>query len=58
MKKLALHWKILLGMALGIVVGLLMTNFDSGQEIVQNWIKPFGKIFMVGLKIEVPVVSP
>ncbi len=57
MKKLALHWKILLGMVLGILVGILMTNFDGGKEIVQNWIKPFGKIFINVLKmIAIPLI--
>ncbi len=57
MKKLALHWKILLGMFLGVVVGLLMTNFDGGKEIIQDWIKPFGKIFINVLKmIAIPLI--
>ncbi|PHR74654.1 MAG: dicarboxylate/amino acid:cation symporter [Lutibacter sp.] len=57
MKKLALHWKILLGMALGIIVGILMTNFDGGKEFVQDWIKPFGKIFINVLKmIAIPLI--
>ena len=57
MKKLALHWKILLGMFLGVVAGLLMTNFDGGKEIVQDWIKPFGKIFINSLKlIAIPLI--
>ena len=57
MKKLALHWKILLGMFLGVVVGLLMTTFDGGKEIIQDWIKPFGKIFINVLKmIAIPLI--
>jgi len=57
MKKLALHWKILLGMVLGVVVGILMTNFDGGKEIVQDWVKPFGKIFINSLKlIAIPLI--
>ena len=57
MKKLALHWKILLGMLLGVIVGILMTNFDGGKEIVQDWIKPFGKIFINSLKlIAIPLI--
>ncbi|MFT4660156.1 MAG: proton glutamate symport protein [Patiriisocius sp.] len=57
MKKLALHWKILLGMVVGIIVGLLMSNLDGGKEIVQDWIKPFGKIFINSLKlIAVPLI--
>ncbi len=57
MKKLALHWQILLGMVVGVLVGLLMTQFDGGKEIVQDWIKPFGKIFINALKlIAVPLI--
>ena len=57
MKKLALHWKILLGMLLGVILGLVMTTFDGGKEIVQDWIKPFGKIFINSLKlIAIPLI--
>lgn len=57
MKKLALHWQILLGMVLGVAVGLLMTQFDGGNEIVGDWIKPFGTIFINSLKlIAVPLI--
>ncbi|WP_111707865.1 dicarboxylate/amino acid:cation symporter [Lutibacter citreus] len=57
MKKLALHWQIIIGMILGILVGVLMTQFDNGKEIVQDWIKPFGKIFINSLKlIAVPLI--
>ena len=57
MKKLALHWKILLGMALGVIAGLLMTLVDGGMQLVQDWIKPFGKIFINSLKlIAIPLI--
>jgi Na+/H+-dicarboxylate symporter len=57
MKKLALHWKILIGMVLGILFGLLMTSFDWGLEFVTNWIKPVGSIFVKLLKlIAVPLI--
>lgn len=57
MKKLALHWKILLGMLFGVVLGVLLTNFDGGKELIQNWIKPFGKIFINSLKlIAIPLI--
>jgi len=57
MKKLELHWKILIGMVLGVIVGLLMTNFDEGKGIIQDWIKPFGNIFINSLKlIAVPLI--
>ncbi len=57
MKKLALHWRILLGMVLGVIVGILMTNVDGGREFIQDWIKPFGKIFINSLKlIAIPLI--
>lgn len=57
MKKLALHWQILLGMVLGVLVGLIMTQFEGGNEIVGDWIKPFGTIFINSLKlIAVPLI--
>jgi len=57
MKKLALHWQILLGMVLGVLVGVLMTTVDGGREIIQDWIKPFGKIFINVLKmIAIPLI--
>jgi proton glutamate symport protein len=57
MKKLALHWKILLGMLLGVVFALIMTNFDFGKPFIQNWIKPFGTIFINSLKlIAIPLI--
>jgi len=57
MKKLALHWQILIGMALGILIGLGFTNFDWGTEFVTDWIKPFGTIFINALKlIAVPLI--
>ena len=57
MKKLALHWKILIGMVLGILFGLLMTSVDGGLNFVTNWIKPIGSIFVKLLKlIAVPLI--
>ncbi len=57
MKKLALHWKILIGMVLGVVLGFAMASFDGGKELVQDWVKPFGTIFINSLKlIAVPLI--
>ncbi len=57
MKKLALHWKILIGMVLGIVFGFLMNSVDGGKSFVIDWIKPFGTIFINLLKlIAVPLI--
>ncbi len=55
--KLALHWKILLGIVLGAVAGLIIANIEGGREFAQDWIKPFGKIFIKSLKlIAVPLI--
>lgn len=57
MKKLALHWKILIGMILGVVFGFVMNSIDGGREVVSDWIKPFGTIFINLLKlIAVPLI--
>lgn len=57
MKKLALHWQILIGMVLGVTFGFLMTNFEWGKGLVQDWVKPFGTIFINSLKlIAVPLI--
>lgn len=57
MKKLALHWKIVIGMVLGVLFGLLMLQFQWGKPFVQNWIEPLGTIFVKMLKlIAVPLI--
>ncbi|HET8886273.1 MAG TPA: dicarboxylate/amino acid:cation symporter [Salinimicrobium sp.] len=57
MKKLALHWQILIGMAAGVLFALLMTNFSWGPEFIGDWIKPFGNMFINALKlIAVPLI--
>lgn len=57
MKKLALHWQILLGMAAGVLFALLLTNFSWGSEFISDWIKPFGNMFISALKlIAVPLI--
>ena len=57
MKKLALHWKILLGMVVGVLFALLLTNFDWGSNFIGDWVKPFGTIFISSLKlIAIPLI--
>jgi proton glutamate symport protein len=57
MKKIALHWQIIIGMVFGVVFGLFFLNFSWGKEFVINWIKPFGTIFINSLKlIAVPLI--
>lgn len=54
--KLALHWKILIGMILGLGCGLLMKNIEM-NSVVTDWVKPFGTIFINLLKmIAVPLI--
>lgn len=56
MKKLALHWQILIGMFLGIIYGLLASNAGLAS-FTSDWIAPFGTIFINMLKmIAVPLV--
>ncbi len=57
MKKLALHWKILIGMLLGVIFGIAMTFTPGGKAFVNDWIKSFGSIFIKLLKlIAVPLI--
>ncbi|WP_374958029.1 dicarboxylate/amino acid:cation symporter [Gilvibacter sp.] len=57
MKKMALHWKILIGMLLGIIFGFIMTGVTGGKEFVGDWINPFGTIFVKLLKlIAIPLI--
>jgi len=57
MEKLALHWKILIGMALGVIFGLVMSNMSGGSEFARDYIKPFGTIFINLLKlIAIPLI--
>lgn len=56
MKSLALHWKIIIGLVLGVVFGLLAIVVGWDQ-FTNDWIKPFGTIFINLLKlIAVPLV--
>lgn len=57
MKKMALHWKILIGMVLGILLGFIMLQFSWGKDFVQDWVEPIGTIFVKMLKlIAVPLI--
>ena len=56
MKKLALHWKIIIGLVLGIIWALLSSQLGWSNFTI-NWIAPFGTIFINLLKlIAVPLV--
>ncbi len=57
MKNLPLHWKIIIGMILGMIAGWIAIQFAGGKELIVNWVKPFGTIFIKALKlIAVPLI--
>lgn len=56
MKKMALHWKIIIGLVLGVVWAILSSQLGWSNFTI-NWIAPFGTIFINLLKlIAVPLV--
>jgi Na+/H+-dicarboxylate symporter len=56
MRKLPLHWKIIIGLILGIIYSLI-SSYLGWNKFTQNWIDPFGTIFIRLLKfIAVPLV--
>ncbi len=55
-KKLALHWKIIIGLLLGIIWAVI-SSITGLSTFTQNWIAPFGTLFINLLKlIAVPLV--
>ncbi|WP_026813039.1 dicarboxylate/amino acid:cation symporter [Arenibacter certesii] len=57
MRKPALHWQILIGMLFGLLFGVLMLGINGGKVVIQNWINPFGIIFINLLKlIAIPLI--
>ena len=50
MKKIALHWQIIIGLCLGLVYGIISIQNGYG-EFTSNWISPFGTIFINLLKL-------
>ena len=57
MKKLALHWKILIGMLIGIIFGLAMSFINGGSQFIGDYVKPYGTIFINLLKlIAIPLI--
>ena len=56
MKKIALHWQIIIGLTLGLIYGIIAANTGLGS-FTAAWIAPFGIIFINLLKlIAVPLV--
>ncbi|MFT4664827.1 MAG: Na+/H+-dicarboxylate symporter [Polaribacter sp.] len=57
MKKLELHWQILIGMVTGVLFGVLMTKVGWGKEFILDWIAPIGTMFIRFLKlIAIPLI--
>ena len=57
MKKIALHWKILSGMIVGVLLGFFMLQVEGGKKIVFDWIEPIGTVFVRMLKlIAIPLI--
>tara|TARA_Y100000385_G_scaffold199148_1_gene206214 strand:- start:2961 stop:4358 length:1398 start_codon:yes stop_codon:yes gene_type:complete len=56
MKKMALHWKIMIGMVLGVLWAIL-SGYMGWNQHTADWINPFGVIFINCLKfIAIPLV--
>jgi len=56
MKKLALHWQVIIALILGGLFAWAAIEFDFG-DFVMDWINPFGVIFVRLLKlVAVPLV--
>ncbi len=56
MKRIPLHWKIIIGLVLGIIYSLV-SSYLGWNKFTINWIDPFGTIFIRLLKfIAVPLV--
>ena len=56
MGRIALHWKIIIGLILGVLWAFIAIRFDL-RDFTLDWISPFGDIFINLLKlIAVPLV--
>tara|TARA_B100000886_G_C20418520_1_gene490347 strand:+ start:1224 stop:2522 length:1299 start_codon:yes stop_codon:yes gene_type:complete len=56
MKKIAIHWQIIIGLILGLAYGIFSASFNWGV-FTTNWIAPIGIIFINLLKlIAMPLV--
>jgi proton glutamate symport protein len=57
MKRIALHWRILLGILFGAAFAAVITQFSWGSQFIGDWIKPFGNMFINVLKlIAIPLI--
>ena len=56
MRSIPLHWKVLIGMVLGVIYGLTSATFGWSQ-FTSDWVVPLGDIFLNLLKvIAVPLI--
>ncbi|WP_035757252.1 dicarboxylate/amino acid:cation symporter [Hugenholtzia roseola] len=56
MNRIPMHWQIIIGMVLGVIVGLSL-SYASLSAWALDWIKPFGTVFINLLKVvAVPLV--
>lgn len=54
--KIPFYLQIIIGMAIGIVIGFIGIGV-GGEQIINDWIRPFGKLFIKALVlIAVPLV--
>ena len=63
LKRIPLHWQIIGGMILGIVIGVIAVQIDlarnatTGKDFIVAWLKPFGTIFINSLKlVAIPLI--
>lgn len=57
MKKIPLHFQIILAMVLAVIVAVILLQFSWGKEFALDFIKPFGNMFINALKlIAVPLI--
>ncbi len=56
-KNIPLYIKIVLGMLFGVLAGVIFIRFSWGVSFIQDWVSPWGKMFIRLLKmIAVPLV--
>ncbi|MFK7810339.1 MAG: dicarboxylate/amino acid:cation symporter, partial [Saprospiraceae bacterium] len=54
---MSIHWKIFIGIILGLLIGYIASFSELGITIIQDFVKPLGTIFIKVLKlIAVPLV--
>ena len=53
--KLELHWKIIIGLILGLLFGIFAAS-QGLTSFTSEWIAPFGKIFIRSVKFRVIIL--